>query len=65
MRLKRQYFEQSKQIKYFTIKYLHFHYLILLINTGVIAVTQTDRPKSIRNRCVIEVFVSVFYVVVV
>ena len=25
-------------------------------------VTQTDRPKSVRNRCVIEVFGSVFRV---
>ena len=29
----------------------------------VTAVTQTDRPKSVRNRCVIEVFGGVFYVV--
>ena len=27
------------------------------------AVTPTDRPKSVRNRCVIEVFGGVFYVV--
>ena len=27
------------------------------------AVTPTDRPKSVRNRCVIEFFGGVFYVV--
>ena len=27
------------------------------------ASTPTDRPKSVRNRCVIEVFGGVFYVV--
>ena len=27
------------------------------------AVTPTDRPKSVRNRCVIEVFGGSFYVV--
>ena len=26
-------------------------------------VTLTDRPKSVRNRCVIKVFGSVFYVI--
>ena len=31
--------------------------------TWVTAVTPTDRPKSVRNRCVIEVFGGVFYVV--
>ena len=31
--------------------------------SGVTAVTPTDRPKSVRNRCVIEVFGGVFYVV--
>ena len=30
--------------------------------SGVTAVTPTDRPKSVRNRCVIEVFGGVFYV---
>ena len=29
----------------------------------VTAVTPTDRPKLVRNRCVIEVFGGVFYVV--
>ena len=38
----------------------------LLVNpfttpVGVPAVTPTERPKSVRNRCVIEVFGSVFY----
>ena len=28
--------------------------------SGVTAVTPTDRPKSVRNRCVIEVFGGVF-----
>ena len=28
--------------------------------SGVAVVTQTDRPKSVRNRCVIEVFGGVF-----
>ena len=27
------------------------------------AVTPTERPKSVRNRCVIEVLVAIFYVV--
>ena len=27
------------------------------------AVTPTDRPKSVQNRCVIQVFGGVFYVV--
>ena len=31
--------------------------------SGMTAVTPTDLPKSVRNRCVIEVFGSVFYVV--
>ena len=31
--------------------------------SGVTAVTQTDRPKSVRNRCVIKVFGGVIYVV--
>ena len=31
--------------------------------SGVTAVTPTDRPKSVRNRCVIEVFGGVFFVV--
>ena len=31
--------------------------------SGVTAVTPTDRPKSVRIRCVIEVFGGVFYVV--
>ena len=31
--------------------------------SGVTAVTPTDRPKSARNRCVIEVFGCIFYVV--
>ena len=31
--------------------------------SGVTAVTPTDRPKSVRNRCVIEVLIGVFYVV--
>ena len=31
--------------------------------SGVTAVTPTDRPKSVRNRCAIEVFGGVFYVV--
>ena len=26
----------------------------------VTVVTQTDRPKSVRNRCVIELFVALF-----
>ena len=30
--------------------------------SGVTAVAPTDRPKSVRNRCVIEVFGGVFYV---
>ena len=29
---------------------------------GLAVVTQTDRPKSVRNRCVIEVFGDVFRV---
>ena len=28
--------------------------------SGVTVVTPTDRPKSVRNRCVIEVFGGVF-----
>ena len=28
--------------------------------SGVTAVTPTDRPKSVRNRCAIEVFGDVF-----
>ena len=28
------------------------------------AVTQADRPKSVRNRCVIEIFGGVFFYVV-
>ena len=32
-------------------------------NNGVTAVTPTDRPKSVRNRCVIEVFDGFFCVV--
>ena len=31
--------------------------------TGMIVVTPTDCPKSIRNRCVIEVIGSVFVLV--
>ena len=31
--------------------------------SGVTAVSPTDRPKSVRNRCVIEVFGGVLYVV--
>ena len=31
--------------------------------SGVTAITPTDRPKSVRNCCVIEVFGGVFYVV--
>ena len=31
--------------------------------SGVTAVTPTDRPKSVRNRCVIEVFGGFFHVV--
>ena len=31
--------------------------------SGVIAVTPTDRPKSVRNRCEFEVLVVFFYVV--
>ena len=31
--------------------------------SGVTAVTPTDRPKTVRNRCVIEVFDGVFNVV--
>ena len=30
---------------------------------GMTAVIPTDNPKSVRNRCVIEVFDGVFYVV--
>ena len=30
--------------------------------SGVTAVTSTDRPKSVRNRCVIEVLVAYLYV---
>ena len=30
---------------------------------GMTDVTPTDRPKSVRNRCVIKVFGGVFYVV--
>ena len=30
---------------------------------GVTVVSPTDRPKSVRNRCVIEVFGGVFCVV--
>ena len=26
----------------------------------VAVVTQTDRPKSVRNRCIIELFVALF-----
>ena len=29
----------------------------------VVIVTPTDRPKSVRNRCVIELFCGVVYVV--
>ena len=28
---------------------------------GLTAVTPTDRPKSVRNRCIIEVFDAVFW----
>ena len=31
--------------------------------SGVTVVTPTDRPKSVRNRCVIEVFGGVLYAV--
>ena len=31
----------------------------------VAVVTSTDRPKSVRNRCVIELFCGVVYVVTV
>ena len=31
--------------------------------SGVTAVTPTDRPKSVRNRCVIKVLVAFIYVV--
>ena len=33
------------------------------LTSGVTAVTPTDRPKSVRNRCVIEVFGGVFCIV--
>ena len=33
------------------------------VSVTVICFTPTDRPKSVRNRCVIEVFGGVFYVV--
>ena len=32
-------------------------------NSGMTAVTQTDRPKSVRNCCVTKVFWGHFYVV--
>ena len=32
----------------------------MYISQNITFVTQTDRPKSVRNRCVIEVFGSVF-----
>ena len=32
----------------------------LTVPVGLTAVTPTDRPKSVRNRCVIEVFEGVF-----
>ena len=32
--------------------------------SGVAVVTPTDRPKSVRNRCVIEVLVAFFFYVV-
>ena len=32
-------------------------------NSWVAVVTPTDRPKSVRNRCVIDVFCGVVYVV--
>ena len=35
----------------------------LTTSVAVTAVTPTDRPKSVRNLCVIEVFGGVFYVV--
>ena len=31
--------------------------------SGVTAVTPTDRPKPVRNRCVLKVFGGVFFVV--
>ena len=38
------------------------HKTRLTTPVGVTAVTPTDRPKSVCNRCVIEVFGGVFYV---
>ena len=41
--------------------YLHFARNMLVYNTSVVTVvTPTDRPKSVRNRCVIELFGGVF-----
>ena len=38
-------------------------YTGLTTPVGLTAATPTDRPKSVRNRCVIKVFGGVFYVV--
>ena len=42
---------------------LHFHSFPPALTNSAIAVTPTDRPKSVCNRCVIEVFGGVFCVV--
>ena len=39
-------------IIYLLLNYIHVNY----IHVNYILVTPTDRPKSVRNRCVIEVF---------
>ena len=51
------------------VRYLHFAFLLGVVlafwifTSGVTAVTPTDRPKSVRNRCVIKVFGGFFYIV--
>ena len=46
--------------------FLNFEIIIIfpcVYTSGVTAVTLTNRPKSVRNRCINEVFGDVFYVV--
>ena len=38
-------------------------YILVNCTSWVAVVTPTDRPKSVRNCCVIELFGGVFYVV--
>ena len=55
----------SSVIRLQYVKYLGVESLVNRFNhiSWVTAVTPTDRPKSVRNRCVIKVFGGVFYVV--